>query len=111
MIFGCRAGCNFSDIARELSYRGLVKNESLSPQVIHEFKKESPVVYRMYLWAMTIIDIVAEEGCYETEDRDLLMEAIRYKYRADRTGITHMDRETVWNFAALRERGLINGHI
>lgn len=111
VIFGCRAGCAFSDIAKELSDRGLVSNERLSKEAIMQFKSESPVVYQMYIWAMTVIDLVCEDGCCEEDDIDVLVDAIRIKDRADRNGVTKMDVDYVWNVAAMRERGVIHEYI
>jgi len=110
-IFGCRAGCEFKDIMRELSHRGLVKDERLSPEVIYQFKKESPVSYQLWLWAMSLIDIVAEEGCFEDEDMQLLIKAVKVSKRANRNGVMSIDRDFVWDFAQLRERGVIHEHV
>ena len=96
---------------RELSHRGLVKDERLSPEVVYQFKKESPVSYQLWLWAMSLIDIVAEEGCCEDEDMQLLIKAVKVSKRANRNGVMSIDRDFVWDFAQLRERGVIHEHV
>ena len=110
-IFGCRAGCEFTDIMKELARRGLVKDQRLSQEAVHQFKKESPVDYRLWLWAMSLIDIVSEEGCFESGDVDLLVKAIKVSKRANRNGVMSIDRDFVWDFAQLRERGVIHEHV
>jgi len=111
VIFGCRSGCSFSDIIKELADRGLVKNERLSPEAVYQFKKESPVSYQLWLWAMSVIDIVSQEGCFESEDVDLLMRAIKVSKRADRNGVMSIDRDFVWDFAQLRESGVVHEYV
>ena len=60
---------------------------------------------------MSLIDIVSEEGCFESEDVDLLVKAIKVIKRANRNGVMSIDRDFVWDFAQLRERGVIHEHV
>ena len=60
---------------------------------------------------MSLIDIVSEEGCFESEDVDLLVKAIKVSKRANRNGVMSIDRDFVWDFAQLRERGVIHEHV
>ena len=60
---------------------------------------------------MSLIDIVSEEGCFESEDVDFLVKAIKVSKRANRNGVMSIDRDFVWDFAQLRERGVIHEHV
>lgn len=95
---------------KELADRGLVQNEKLSKEVIHQFKMESPVPYQLHLWALTVLDIVAEEGC-EEEDIQTFRDAAGVLLRAEKNGVTAMDRDFFWSHAELVEKGLINERI
>ena len=95
---------------KELANRGLVKNEKLSKEVIHQFKLESPVPYQLHLWALIVLDIVAEEGC-EEEDMQTFKDAAGVLLRANKNGVTAMDRDFFWTHAEMMERGLINERI
>ena len=86
VIFGCRAGCTFNQIIKELADRGLVSDEKLSQQQVYRFKVESPVPIHLYTWAKLVIDIAAQEGC-EEDERPTLMKAAEYIDRAERRGI------------------------
>ena len=111
-IFGCRAGCSFSEIIKELADRGLVENERLSEQQIYAYKKESPVPYQMNLWANAVIDIVCEDGYIEDDDDIMVfMKATEVLQRAHNNGVLPMETEWVWDIAKLKERGLINEYL
>ena len=86
VIFGCRAGCSFNQIIKELADRGLVSNEKLSQQQIYQFKVESPIPVIQYIWAKSVLDIAAEQGCGE-DDRETLINAAELIGRAERRGI------------------------
>jgi len=76
---------------KELADRGLVKSAHLSKEEIHRFKKESPVPYQLYIWAATVIDIVAEEGCCEEDDVQIFTKAVEVMDRARRNGHTRLE--------------------
>lgn len=95
---------------KELADRGLVQNDKLSKEVIHQFKLESPVPYQLHLWALTVLYIVAEEGC-EEEDIQTFRDAAGVLVRAEKNGVTAMDRDFFWSHAELVEKGLINERI
>jgi hypothetical protein len=106
-IFGCRSGCDYSQIIKELSDRGLVANEKLSKETINKFKLEGPVPYQLHLWALLVLDIVAEEGC-EEDDMKTFSKAANVIKRAKRNGVTPMGRDFFWTHAELIEKGLID---
>lgn len=110
IIFGCRAGCSYADIMKQLANRGLVKNDKLSKEVIHQFKMESPVPYQLHLWALIALDIVAEEGC-EEDDMETFSQAVSVIKRANKNGVTAMGRDFFWTHAEMVEKGLINERI
>jgi len=106
-IFGCRSGCDYSQIIKELSDRGLVANEKLSKETVNKFKLEGPVPYQLHLWALLVLDIVAEEGC-EEDDMKTFSKAANVIKRAKRNGVTPMGRDFFWTHAELIEKGLID---
>ena len=110
-IFGCRAGCSFSDIIKDLADRGLIENEKLSEERIHAYKKEQPVPYQMNVWAWAVLDCVELGGCCEDEDIMLFMKAVEVLKRAQANGVMQMHESWVWDIAKLRERGLINEYL
>ena len=95
---------------KQLANRGLVQNEKLSKEVIHQFKMESPVPYQLHLWALIALDIVAEEGC-EEDDMATFSQAVSVIKRANKNGVTAMDRDFFWTHAEMVEKGLINERI
>jgi len=106
-VFGCRAGCDYSRIIKELADRGLVENEKLSKETVNKFKLESPVPYQLHLWALLVLDFVAEEGC-EEDDMATFSKAANVIKRAKRNGVTAMGRDFFWTHAEMVEKGLIN---
>mgnify|MGYP003328348103 CR=1 FL=1 len=110
-IFGCRQGCTFVEIAKELANRGLVKNGELSREEIYKFKMESPVPYQMNVWAEAVVDLIIEDGEVDDEGILLFVKAIEVLKRARDNGIAKMDDVWVWDIAALREKGVLNEYL
>lgn len=111
IIFGCRSGCSFTEIIKELADRKLISNQQLSREQIYQFKMDSPVPYQMNIWAETVIDTICEDGYVDDEDIMIFMKAIEVLKRARDNGVMQMHESWVWDIAALREKGLINEYI
>lgn len=90
VIFGCRQGCDYSDVMKELAHRGLIKSAHISKEEITRIKKETPIPYPLFIWAKTVLDIVADEGCCESDDMDTFMRAVEVLKRAKRNGHTRL---------------------
>jgi hypothetical protein len=103
MIFGCRQGCDFSDIMRALERRGLIESKKLSPEKVKRLRMERKVGYEAYVWALAIVEIGSAADAEYAKAQAVLR-------KAKEVGIEPLPKEWAWRIAEIREQGLINEH-
>jgi hypothetical protein len=103
MIFGCRQGCEFSDIMRALERLGLVESKKLSPEKLRELRINRKVGFEAFIWAQTILDIGSLSDAEYAKAQAILR-------KANDVGVEPVARDWAWKLAEIRERGLINEH-
>jgi hypothetical protein len=108
VIFGCRQGCGFSDIMRELESRGLVERERLSKDEIKKRRIESPVAAESYIYAMMVIDQLTRLDDWTDDDVRIFANVIKVIKKAKDFGIQPLPTNWAWDFAVVKERGLIH---
>jgi hypothetical protein len=108
VIFGCRHGCGFSDIMRELENRGLVARDHLSKEQIKKRRIETPVAAESYIYAMMVLDQLTRLDDWTDDDVRIFANVMKVVKKAKDIGVEPLSNDWRWDFAALRERGLIH---